>query len=149
MNFNLTGEMWMSAQDDSVQGYALGAVAGIVGLVLAGVIALACAKGLRGDSGDPSAQRVYFDATGEVLTTEADELLTRIAEAARADEQVMVSIAGVRDAKGDTAAAQRRALRVRHALEANGVPPERLALSQPLPAPRSAKETRRVDVSLR
>ena len=139
----------MSAQDDSVQGYALGAVAGIVGLVLAGVIALACAKGLQSDPGDPSAQRVYFDATGEVLTAEADELLARIAEAARADEQRMVLIAGVRDAKGDTTAAQRRALRVRHALEANGVPPVRLALSQPLPAPRSAKETRRVDVSLR
>ena len=139
----------MSAQDDSVQGYALGAVAGIVGLVLAGVIALACAKGLRGDSADTSAQRVYFDVTGEVLTTEADELLARIAEAARTNEQLMVVIAGVRDAKGDTAAAQRRALRVRHALEANGVPPQRLALSQPLPAGRSAKETRRVDVSLR
>ena len=139
----------MSAQDDSVQGYALGAVAGIVGLVLAGVIALACAKGLRGDSGDPSAQRLYFDATGEQLTAEADELLARVADMARADGQVMVLIAGVRDAKGDTAAAQRRALQVRHALEANGVPPARLALSQPLPAARNAKESRRVDVSLR
>ncbi|MBC7996168.1 MAG: OmpA family protein [Rhizobacter sp.] len=139
----------MSAQDDSVQGYALGAVAGIVGLVLAGVIALAIATGQRGGSGDPSAQRVYFDASGEALTTEGDELLARIAESARANEQLMVVIAGVRDAKGDTAAAQRRALRVRHSLEANGVPPERLALSQPLPAARSAKESRRVDVSLR
>lgn len=139
----------MSAQDDSVQGYALGAVAGIVGLVLAGVIALAIAKGVGGGTDDPSAQRVYFDATGEVLTVQADELLVRIAEAARADEQLMVLIAGVRDAKGDTAAAQRRALRVRHALEANGVPAARLALSQPLPAPRNAEEARRVDVSLR
>ncbi len=139
----------MSAQDDSVQSYALGAVAGIVGLVLAGVIALACAKGLRGPSDDPSAHRVYFDASGEVLTTEADELLVRIAETARTNEQLTVLIAGVRDARGDTAAAQRRALRVRHALEANGVPPERLALSQPLPAARGAKESRRVDVSLR
>ncbi len=139
----------MSAQDDSVQGYALGAVAGIVGLVLAGVIALACTKSLRGGSDDPSAQRVYFAASGEALTTEGDEVLARIAEAARADDQLMVVIAGVRDAKGDTTAAQRRALRVRHALEANGVPAERLALGQPLPAPRNAKESYRVDVSLR
>lgn len=140
----------MSAQDDSVQGYALGAVAGIVGLVLAGVIALACAKGLQRPHDSASSQRVYFGSAEDALSTEADETLARVAEAARRDERVVVLITGVRDANGDTASAQRRALRVRHTLEANGVPPAQLVLGQPLAAPRrgGAKQARRVDISL-
>jgi outer membrane protein OmpA-like peptidoglycan-associated protein len=147
----LEWETEMSAEDDSVQGYALGAVGGVVGLVLAGVIALACAKGLQ-STATPSAatQRVFFGATEDALSAEADEVLGRLADAARRDERVVVLITGVRDAGGDTAAAQRRALRVRHALEANGVPPAQLVLGQPLAVPRRGgdKQARRVDITL-
>ncbi len=143
----------MSVQSDDVQGYALGAVFGIVGLVVAGVIALASVKAMQGPvaSGAVPAQRIYFEAEGDTLSVEAGELLARIAEAVRDNGQLTVLITGVRDARGDTAAAQRRALRVRHTLEANGVPPAQLVLGQPLPAPRAfaaEKETRRVDVTL-
>jgi hypothetical protein len=143
----------MSVQGDDVQGYALGAVFGIVGLVVAGVIALAGAKAMQGPaaSGAVPAQRIYFEAEGETLSAESGVLLARIAEAVRDNGQLTVLITGVRDARGDTAAAQRRALRVRHALEANGVPPAQLVLGQPHPAPRAfaaAKEASRVDITL-
>lgn len=143
----------MSAQDDDVQGYALGTVFGVVGLVLAGVIALACYKGLQSSqlaATSPGAQSVYFEADGDSLSADAAELLARIAESARADAQLLILVTGVRDAAGDPAEAHRRALRVRHALEANGVAPSQLVLGQPVRT-RSAglgKRASRVEVTL-
>lgn len=143
----------MSVQDDDVQGYALGAVFGVVGLVVAGVIALACYKGLQSSrqvATSPGAQSVYFAADGESLSPDATELLARIAESARDNAQLLILVAGVRDAAGDPALAHRRALRVRHALEANGVAPSQLVLGQPVRS-RSAgqgAQGRRVEVTL-
>jgi outer membrane protein OmpA-like peptidoglycan-associated protein len=138
----------MSVQDDDVQGYALGAVFGIVALVVAGVVALACFKTLQSPPESSAAQRIYFEADGDTLSVAANEALAAVAEAARGNGQVLLLINGVHEPRGDTAAAQRRALRVRHALEANGVPATQLVLSKPLAvrAAGGSKESRRVDV---
>ena len=143
----------MSAQDDDVQGYALGAVFGVVALVVAGVIALACFKTLhfQASQAPPLAQHVYFEPLGEHLTAEAASVLARLAEAARENPQLTLLIAGVRGAQVDTAADQRRVLRVRHALEADGVQPAQLVLGPAveMSARGDAKETYRVDITLR
>jgi hypothetical protein len=143
----------LSAQDDGVQGYALSAVFGAVALVLAAVIALACFKLLhiKASQALPLAQPVYFEPPGERLTAGAAKALARIAEAARENRQLTVQIAGVRGAQVDTAADQRRVLRVHHALEADGVQPAQLLLGPAVevPARADAKETYRVDVTLR
>ncbi len=64
----------------------------------------------------------------------------------------MVLISGFHDASGDAAhnaeLARNRALAVRHALEANGVSPDRLVLDPPI-AVAGGVEARRVDVRLR
>ena len=141
----------MSVHDDGVQGYALGAVFGVVALVVAGVIALACFKvSPATPSSAAGALHVYFETDADTLSAEANEVLARMADAARDDAQRMVLIVGVHAATGDATAAQRRALRVRHALEADGVPPAQLVLSKPLAARAGsgAKEARRVDLQL-
>ncbi len=136
----------MSVQDDDVSGFALAAVLGIVALVVAGVITLACFKSLhRPPASTASVQRIYFEADGDTLAMASSETLSRLAQAAREDGQMVLLINGVQDPLSDATAAQRRALRVRHALEANGVPPSQLMLSKPVAA-RGEREARRVDV---
>ena len=138
----------MSVLDDDVSGLALSAVLGVVGLVVAGVVALACFKSLHvSPASTASVQHIYFEAEGDTLALAASDTLSRLAEAARDNDQLVLLINGVQDARGDPIAAQRRALRVRHALEANGVPPSQLVLSKPL-TERSGREARRVDVRL-
>lgn len=135
----------MSVHDDDVQGYALGAVFGIVALVVAGVIALACFKALSADS----ASAAHIDFEADALTADANEVLMHLADAARQDDRVMLLITGVYAQADEGAAAQRRALRVRHALEANGVPPSQLVLGKPLHMRAAGgKAARRVDVLL-
>lgn len=140
----------MSVHDDDVQGYALGAVFGIVALVVAGVIALACFKSLQSSAmsaGSASAAHIDFEA--DALTADANEALMRLADAARQDDRVMVLITGVYAQADEGAAAQQRALRVRHALEANGVSPSQLVLGKPLHMRAAGgKAARRVDVQL-
>ncbi len=151
----------MSAQDDEVQGYALGAVLGIVALVVAGVIGLAVAKSMYKPVAKTAVvqavsttQRVYFELGQDSLPAGADEVLARVAEAARENSQAQVLISGFHDASGDPAAnaelAKRRAQRVSHALEANGVAPSRLVLSKPelTLGGGDAREARRVEISL-
>jgi len=142
----------MSVHDDDVQGYALGAVFGIVALVVAGVIALACFKALQSSAlsaDSASAEHIYFDAEADALPADANEALLRVAEAARQDDRVMVLITGIYAQADEGVAAQRRALRVRHALEADGVPPAQLVLGKPLHTRAGgAKAARRVDVLL-
>lgn len=144
----------MSTGRDEEQRLALGLVGLLVAVVVAGAVAFAAVGSLRTEGAPPAGvERVYFegvDGADEALPAAAAEVLARVAAAARADGQVSVLIAGVRERNGDTTRAQRRALRVRHALEADGVPPAQLLLGQPLPAPRSraAKDSARVDIRL-
>jgi outer membrane protein OmpA-like peptidoglycan-associated protein len=172
----------MSNQNDETQTYALGAVAGIISLVIAGVIALAASTGMRTKPAAPAAlaaapavaevpavtpaeplassqtalpvERLYFEVGSPSLPGDAVEVLARVADAARANAGATVLISGFHDAAGDPARnaelAKNRALAVRHALEANGVPPERLQMSKPAVTTGEGepKEARRVELRL-
>jgi outer membrane protein OmpA-like peptidoglycan-associated protein len=174
----------MSSQNDETQTYALGAVAGIVGLVIAGVIALAASTLMRSKPAPPAEtmaapvaaephtqtpaetpaaatsataapiERLYFEVGSPALPADAAEVLARVADAARASGGATVLISGFHDASGDAAQnaelAKNRALAVRHALEANGVPPERLQMSKPAVTTGEGdpKEARRVELRL-
>jgi outer membrane protein OmpA-like peptidoglycan-associated protein len=161
MNFR-SKEVSMSAQDDETQGYAVGVVLAIVAFVIAGVIGLVVSRHMD----KPAAaavtaapalevvQRVYFELGQDSLPAEADDVLNRVAEAARENNQARVLISGFHDASGDAAAnaelAKRRAQRVQHALEANGVAAERLELSKPALTTGGVdpREARRVEITL-
>jgi len=143
----------MSDQDDDVQKYALGAVAFVVVLVLAGVIGLAASRvlqaprtagpaatataataGTRATAAATGVERIYFEVGQDSLPADATDVLNRVAEAARSNGGTVL-ISGFHDASGDAAAnadlAKRRAQRVQHALEANGVTADHLQLSKP------------------
>jgi len=140
----------MSDQDDDVQKYALGAVAFVVVLVLAGVIGLAASRvlqaprtagpaatataGTRATAAATGVERIYFEVGQDSLPADAIDVLNRVAEAARSSGGTVL-ISGFHDASGDAAAnadlAKRRAQRVQHALEANGVSADHLQLSKP------------------
>lgn len=134
----------MSDQDDDLQKYALGAVAFVVALVVAGVIGLAASRVLRAPGGvgataavaadSAPIERVYFELGQDSLPADAADTLARVADAARASGATVL-ISGFHDASGDAAAnaelAKRRAQRVHHALEANGVAGDHLLLSKP------------------
>jgi len=145
----------MSVHDDDVQGYALGAVFGIVALVVAGVLAMVCFKTLSSASSSVFAassatgEHIYFDADADALPADANEAVMRVADAARQDDRVLVLITGVYGRADEAALMQRRTLRVRHALESNGVSPSQLVLGKPLyTRAGDAKAARRVDVLL-
>lgn len=158
----------MSDQNDENQTYALFMVGAIVFAVVVGVIGLAASR--SGADGPAvatqqavvaptavataaSAERVYFEPGSAALPPEASELLVRVAEAARASGQAVV-ISGYHDASGDPARneelAKERALAVRHALEANGVAPDRLVMSKPAltTGDGDPREARRVELRL-
>ena len=155
----------MNDQNDESQSYALMVLAGVVALVVAGVIALAvsttmgskpapAAMASKADAGQPDG-RIYFELGSAALPADANDMLTRVADAARADAGKSVLISGYHDASGDAAKnaelAKERAQAVRHALEANGVAPERLVLDKPLVAEggADARAARRVELRLR
>ena len=157
----------MNDQNDDSQTYALMVLAGVVALVVAGVIALAVSTSLgaksagpvaalpsKADAGEP-AGRVYFELGSAALPTDASDVLTRVADAARASSERSVLISGYHDTTGDAAQnaelSKERAKAVRHALEANGVAPDHLVLDKPLVAVAStdAREARRVELRLR
>ena len=168
MNFN-SEEHDVNDQNDDAQNYALMAVAGVVALVIAGVIALAAATTMNTGDGkaaakDPSAAaapmaeadgRIFFEVGSDALPPEAAEVLTRISETARADATKVVQISGYHDASGDPAKnaelAKNRALAVRHALESNGVAPDHLVMDKPIVTTggADAREARRVELRLR
>lgn len=135
----------MSDANDDTQNYALGAIAAVVALVIAGVLTLAISR-----SGAPKAPaggvtaaapaemalpRVYFEVDSDALPADAMDVLNRVAEAARANPGAAVLISGFHDASGNPEhnadLAKRRAQAVRHALEANGVPAAQLVLDKP------------------
>ena len=160
----------MNGQDDEAQSFALMVLAGLLALVIGGVLALAIwstqratppAKAARSTSAmvgtDASAPdaRVYFETGSDALSNEAQAALASAADAARADGSKSLLISGFHDASGDAAQnaelAKKRAIVVRHALEANGVTPDRLVLDRPAltTGGADAREARRVDVRLR
>ena len=157
----------MNDQNDDSQSYALMVLAGVVALVVAGVIALAVSTTMgskaarpavavqsKADAAEPEG-RVNFELGSAALPADAAELLTRVADAARASGGKSVLISGYHDTTGDAAQnaelAKERAKAVRHALEANGVAPDRLVLDKPLVATggTDAREARRVELRLR
>lgn len=168
-----TEEYDVNDQNDDAQNYALMVLAGVVGLVIAGVIALAAATtmnagpaktGAKGGAAAtataaaPMAEpdgRIYFELGSDALPADAAAVLTRIADAARADAGKVVQISGYHDASGDAAKnaelAKNRAFAVRHALEANGVAPDRLVMDKPMVTTggADAREARRVELRLR
>lgn len=154
----------MSDQNDDSQNYALFLAAAIVFGVVAGVIGLAASHaGGKAPPASPTqaavvapttqADRVYFEVGSAVLPPEAVDLLVHLAEAARASGQSVV-ISGFHDATGDPgrneALAKERALAVHHALEANGVTPDRLVMSKPAMTTGDGdpREARRVELRL-
>ena len=163
----------MSDQNDETQNYALMVLAGLVALVIGGVIMLAASKGIGGASkgtagtGSPTATavaaaiagapegRIYFELGSAALPADASEVLGRVSDAAREQAGRVVLISGFHDASGDAAKnaelAKQRALAVRHALEANGVAPDRLVLDKPMLTGGGvdAREARRVELRLR
>jgi len=156
----------MSDQNDESQHYALMVLAGVVGLVIAGVIALAVSTTMGGgavERAKPGAAataeqpdgRIYFEVGSAALPADASDVLVRVADAARAQAGKVVQISGYHDASGDAAQnaelAKNRALAVRHALEANGVAPDHLVMDKPIVATggADAREARRVEVRLR
>ena len=99
-------------------------------------------------------ENLYFDVGSNRLPVDSADLLARVAESARANGGVAVLISAFHDAAGDAAAnaelSAQRALTVRHALEANGVPQERLLIAAAAPAASGAqaKDGRRVELRL-
>ena len=159
----------MSDQNDDSQNYALMVLAGLVALVIAGVLALAAYKGMGGAKkpktaanaavtaivvGEPQG-RIYFELGSDALPADASAILVKVADSARADTGKVVLISGFHDASGDAATnaelAKKRAQAVRHALEANGVAPDRLVLDKPMVTTggADAREARRVEMRLR
>jgi outer membrane protein OmpA-like peptidoglycan-associated protein len=157
----------MSDQNDESQNYALMVLAGLIALVIGGVLALAAHQALGGSATARGADaatalvvdapdgRVYFALDSSALPVDASDELARVADAARAQAGVLVLISGFHDASGDAATnaelAKQRALAVRHGLEANGVAPDRLLLDKPIATVggADAREARRVEMRLR
>ncbi|HWH81561.1 MAG TPA: OmpA family protein [Burkholderiaceae bacterium] len=155
----------MSEQNDDSTTFALLVLAAVLALVLSGVLGLALSRALHPAGRAPTAlagvpageqaARVYFAVGSDALLAPASETLARFADAARQRADTRVLISGFHDASGDAAVnaelAKRRALAVRHALEANGVAPDRLMLERPVAASAGAdaREARRVEIRLR
>lgn len=156
----------MSDASDDVQTYALAVVAGVVALVIGGVIALAAATAAAPATtaapavapataaAPPAAPVIYFEVDSDALPAEAADLLAGLAEALRANAGASVLISGYHDASGDpqhnAELAKRRAQAVQHALEANGVAPAQLQLARPEQTTGGGdpREARRVELHL-
>ena len=161
----------MNDQNDDAQNYALMVLAGVVGLVVAGVMALAASTTMRhtAKAAAPAATattavtavaaepegRIYFELGSDALPAGASEPLVKVADAARAQAAKLVLISGFHDASGDAGKnaelANNRALAVRHALEANGVAPDHLVMDKPvmMTGGTDPREARRVELRLR
>jgi outer membrane protein OmpA-like peptidoglycan-associated protein len=155
----------MSDANDDAQNYALGVIAAVVALVIAGVLTLSISRSGPPQAPKPPAQaaaepaaamapRVYFEVDSDALPADAAEVLARVAEEARAKPGVAVLISGFHDASGNAEhnadLAKRRAQAVRHALEANGVSSAQLVLDKPQQTLGGGdpREARRVELHL-
>lgn len=98
-------------------------------------------------------EKIYFDAATAALPARASEALARIADAARASG-ASVLVSSFHDNTGDRERnlelAARRTQAVAHALEANGVAPDRVVIVKPVltPAPGDEREARRVEIRM-
>lgn len=167
----------MSTDNDDAVPLAMFLAAGVAAAVIAGVIAIAVfakpklatapaavaavAAPVTAPAVAPSAavsanaaENLYFAVGSADLPLDASDKLARVADAARATAGTSVLISGYHDATGSAAKnaelAKLRALAVRHALEANGVAPERLQMSKPVETTGGTdpKEARRVEMRL-
>lgn len=165
----------MNDQTDDAQNHALMALAGVVALMLAGVVALAASAAMRHSAkgAAPAAMAaltsaataacvaaetegcIDFELGSDALPAEASGVLAKVADAARTQAGKVVLISGFHDAGGDAdrneGLAKRRALAVRHALEANGVAPDHLVIDKPVVMTVGAdgREAHRVELRLR
>jgi outer membrane protein OmpA-like peptidoglycan-associated protein len=152
----------MSDAADDNQNLILAIVMAIIAAVVAGVITLAASRAFSKPTAAPSvatapvavaADRLYFEVGSADLPADAATVLARVADAARAGTQ-QVLISGFHDETGDALQnaelAKNRALAVKHALEANGVAPDRLVMSKPevTTGGTDPREARRVELRL-
>ena len=100
-------------------------------------------------------EKLFFEAGSSRLPADSAELLARVAESTRANVGAAVLISafhaaasGAGDAAANAELSAQRAEAVRHALEANGVPKERLSVAKALPAAAGtpAKQSQRVEL---
>ncbi len=150
-----------SAPAASVAEEAVAAIAPKTAAVVAAEMASAAAQGASdaaqaAEQANPMhVEKLYFNVGSAQLPADASEILGRISDQARNLSGVSVVISGFHDASGSAAKnaelAKQRALAVRHALEANGVSPDRLVMSKPemTTGKGDAREARRVEVRLR
>ncbi len=135
----------MSDQDDT-QGIALAVAMVVAALVVAGVLGLAVMRApTRADTHTTAAaadealgpvERIEFEPGSAALPPDSTQALQRAAESARADGGLAVLVLPFQAASADASAralAESRARAVRHALEANGVPPQQIIIARPEP----------------
>jgi outer membrane protein OmpA-like peptidoglycan-associated protein len=155
----------MGDQDDGARNLALLVLAGVLGVVLAGTIAIAAGSAARHRSSaaeHPPVRRtaygpiqtLYFALDSARLNAAATDALLRVIETARAHPAATVLVAAIEPQPGEAGINPRlgyqRALTVRHALEAQGLAPDRITILRPAPAGArdDARRARRVDVRL-
>lgn len=167
-----------SSDDDSQQRFALGLVFVLIALVVSSVVGVTVYKQRSHARAEPAAVveepagtpvvavndevarvvvdgavvRFYFATGSAAVTPEAQPALADIARAVAGGRSVIVS--GFHDVTGDAATneelAKQRALAVRDALVAAGVPQEKIELRKPqvTQADGNNAEARRVEVTL-
>jgi len=155
----------MGDQDDGARNLALLMLAGVIGLVLAGTIAIAVGSTARhrGSAAErvPVArtaygpvETLYFAQDSAKLNAAATDALQRVAETTRSHPTTMVLIAALEpqplEAGTNPRLGYQRALTVRHALEAQGLAPDRITILRPAKAGSrdDARRARRVDVRI-
>jgi outer membrane protein OmpA-like peptidoglycan-associated protein len=169
----------MSTDNDDAVPLAMFLSAGVAAAVISGVIAVAVFAKPKAvmESAAPAAtaapaaavapvaeavaaapvnttENLYFAVGSADLPADSSEKLARVADAARANAGTSVLISGYHDASGsadkNAELAKLRAIAVRHALEANGVAPDRLQMSKPVETTGGTdpKEARRVELRL-
>jgi outer membrane protein OmpA-like peptidoglycan-associated protein len=159
--------MGMGDQDDGARNLALLVLAGVLAMVLAATVVLAAATAARHRSSaaperPPVAARtaygpvetLYFALESAKLNAAATEALQRLVQTARANPRAGVFVVATQpqavEAQTNPYLASQRALAVRHALEGQGIAPDRITVMRPAePAGRDdARRTRRVEVRL-
>jgi outer membrane protein OmpA-like peptidoglycan-associated protein len=156
----------MGDQDDGARNLALLVLAGVLGLVLAGTVVLAVATAARhrrpAPERPPVAERtaygpvetLYFALESAKLNAATADALQRIVQTARANPRAGVVVVPTQpeaaEAQVNPRLAYERALAVRHALEGQGIAPDRITVVRPAePGARDAgRRLRRVEIRL-
>ncbi len=138
--------------------FAIAVALSVTGLLSGAPDGPASTDGASTRSGDPVAiapARVYFALDSAELPADAGGALFTMAVAATVDSTRRLEVSGYHDASGDKAhnedLAKARALAVRDALQAAGVPAERIELQKPVAVlgGTEPREARRVEITLR